>query len=559
MAKKKASSDKRRRTTSQTLGNFQRVIESSRNGENLKRIEGIGPKLEAELKKNGIKTYKQLASASQAKLKRVIADAGPRFRLHDPTTWSKQAALAANDDWDELRTYQNQRDGGRNKTEHASKQQSITVALTGLDGGEYRTGQPFKIERILTHEEAEQEYKTRKDEIDRQFVEAHKTIAKLLAAWNNKTRKPPRSGKGNETHCEQMCRLIDNGNVTAVSARYRTKFGQPVSPLHVVIGVNVDRKLEEANLRTRKRAKDILPKQYEGFDIKVVEGTFYLLSGLNGVLLRGAREPANPLPFDQAVVGGIPISPVNSPTDFGTLGVVHKEGSTFIGLTCQHVAKGSPGDAILQLGSGGLMRGFAEIVKVVLPANRDNGVTESIDCASIKINTQPGPPPIIAPPDGTWTRGISHAMGTHPGVGNTTPLLFANRELEPDDCDLPLWKFGNGTGELLQGKISILRHDLVMVNQPGSGTLGYRNNFTMHRVDSGRPFVAPGDSGSLLVLEARANFGGTVQPVYVAVGVLFAALENSSIGLACSMVNVIKGLDLGSSLAARLTKRWYKR
>lgn len=59
--------------------------------DNLKAIEGIGPKLESILNANGIKTYNDLAKAKVSTLKTIIEKAGPRYKMHNPSTWSKQA------------------------------------------------------------------------------------------------------------------------------------------------------------------------------------------------------------------------------------------------------------------------------------------------------------------------------------------------------------------------------------------------------------------------------------------------------------------------------------
>ena len=76
--------------------------------DDLKAVEGIGPKIEGLLKKAGINTWKALSEASVDAIKKVLDDAGPRYKLADPGTWPKQAELADKGKWDELRTYQDQ-------------------------------------------------------------------------------------------------------------------------------------------------------------------------------------------------------------------------------------------------------------------------------------------------------------------------------------------------------------------------------------------------------------------------------------------------------------------
>ncbi|MEZ5740015.1 MAG: helix-hairpin-helix domain-containing protein [Burkholderiaceae bacterium] len=82
-------------------------------GDDLTKVEGVGPKIAELLQAAGIRTYADLAAASQDTLKQVLADAGARYAAHDPGTWSEQAALAASGDWDTLKTLQDQLDGGR--------------------------------------------------------------------------------------------------------------------------------------------------------------------------------------------------------------------------------------------------------------------------------------------------------------------------------------------------------------------------------------------------------------------------------------------------------------
>lgn len=79
----------------------------------LQIVEGIGPKIEGLLKDAGIKNWKDLSEAKYETLKGILADAGSRYRMHDPKTWAKQAGLALKGNWDELVTYQKFLDTGR--------------------------------------------------------------------------------------------------------------------------------------------------------------------------------------------------------------------------------------------------------------------------------------------------------------------------------------------------------------------------------------------------------------------------------------------------------------
>lgn len=81
--------------------------------DDLKIVEGIGPKIEELLFKAGVTTYGHLAATSVQQLKNILADAGPRFAMHDPGTWSAQALLAANGEWDNLKAYQDFLNAGK--------------------------------------------------------------------------------------------------------------------------------------------------------------------------------------------------------------------------------------------------------------------------------------------------------------------------------------------------------------------------------------------------------------------------------------------------------------
>lgn len=81
--------------------------------DDLKAIEGIGPKIEALFIQAGIKTWDDLADAKVEKLKEILHAAGDKYRLADPTTWPAQAELAAEGRWHELQIYQDQLNGGK--------------------------------------------------------------------------------------------------------------------------------------------------------------------------------------------------------------------------------------------------------------------------------------------------------------------------------------------------------------------------------------------------------------------------------------------------------------
>ena len=79
----------------------------------LRKIEGIGPKIAEILNEHGLLTFEQLAETKVVRLKDILEEAGPRFRMAVPETWPEQAALAAAGDWEGLRLFQDELVGGR--------------------------------------------------------------------------------------------------------------------------------------------------------------------------------------------------------------------------------------------------------------------------------------------------------------------------------------------------------------------------------------------------------------------------------------------------------------
>jgi small subunit ribosomal protein S2 len=79
--------------------------------DDLKKIEGIGPKISMLLGENGIHTFAQLAQQTPEQLQAVLDEAG--IRIANPSTWADQAKLAAQGDWEQLSELQDSLKGGR--------------------------------------------------------------------------------------------------------------------------------------------------------------------------------------------------------------------------------------------------------------------------------------------------------------------------------------------------------------------------------------------------------------------------------------------------------------
>lgn len=92
------------------------IVEEKPATDDLKKIEGVGPKLAEVLNTGGINTFADLAAKSPEEVKTVLENAEGNFAMHDPTTWPKQAQLAADGKWDELKALQDELDGGKETT-----------------------------------------------------------------------------------------------------------------------------------------------------------------------------------------------------------------------------------------------------------------------------------------------------------------------------------------------------------------------------------------------------------------------------------------------------------
>ena len=83
--------------------------------DDLKKIEGAGPKAAEALVAAGLDTFAKVAKADPVKLSEILTEASSRLSHIVTTTWPKQAGLAAEGKWDELKELQDRLDGGIEK------------------------------------------------------------------------------------------------------------------------------------------------------------------------------------------------------------------------------------------------------------------------------------------------------------------------------------------------------------------------------------------------------------------------------------------------------------
>ncbi|MDC6384076.1 30S ribosomal protein S2 [Flagellimonas taeanensis] len=80
--------------------------------DDLTKVEGIGPKAAEALVEAGVSTFAKLSETSAEDIKEILTDASSTMAHLDPTSWPKQAKMAAEGKWDELKEWQDSVKGG---------------------------------------------------------------------------------------------------------------------------------------------------------------------------------------------------------------------------------------------------------------------------------------------------------------------------------------------------------------------------------------------------------------------------------------------------------------
>ena len=81
--------------------------------DDLKLVEGIGPKIQGLFHNFDIKTWKALSETSVAKCQEVLDSGGDRYKVHDPASWPMQAKMAYEGKWKALFKWQEQHKHGK--------------------------------------------------------------------------------------------------------------------------------------------------------------------------------------------------------------------------------------------------------------------------------------------------------------------------------------------------------------------------------------------------------------------------------------------------------------
>ena len=89
-----------------------KVAKTEDAADDLTKVEGIGPKISDIFQNAGINSFEDLADKSEDDLNVILAAAGSKFASKNPASWPKQAKMAADGKWDELKEWQDNVKGG---------------------------------------------------------------------------------------------------------------------------------------------------------------------------------------------------------------------------------------------------------------------------------------------------------------------------------------------------------------------------------------------------------------------------------------------------------------
>jgi predicted flap endonuclease-1-like 5' DNA nuclease len=81
--------------------------------DDLKLVEGIGPKIESMFKAAGITTWQALSNASVAECQKILDGGGNRYKIHDPASWPMQAKMCYEGKWADLAKWQDEHKHGK--------------------------------------------------------------------------------------------------------------------------------------------------------------------------------------------------------------------------------------------------------------------------------------------------------------------------------------------------------------------------------------------------------------------------------------------------------------
>ena len=81
--------------------------------DDLKIVEGIGPKIQQLFHSYNIKTWKDLSETAVAKCQEILDSGGAPYKIHDPASWPMQAKMAYEGKWKDLYKWQEEHKRGK--------------------------------------------------------------------------------------------------------------------------------------------------------------------------------------------------------------------------------------------------------------------------------------------------------------------------------------------------------------------------------------------------------------------------------------------------------------
>ena len=109
-------------------------------------IEGIGPQINNLIHDAKVSTFMELADSDVPRIQKILDDAGPRFKIANPSTWPDQAYLAANNRWSALKALQDVLDGGVYPNTRALKK---SAAAVGSNKSTEKAKQPEQEKSVI--------------------------------------------------------------------------------------------------------------------------------------------------------------------------------------------------------------------------------------------------------------------------------------------------------------------------------------------------------------------------------------------------------------------------
>ncbi|RMA66122.1 hypothetical protein [Ulvibacter antarcticus] len=81
--------------------------------DDLTLVEGIGPKISQLFHNHNVTAWKGLSETSVARCQEILDTGGERYTVHNPGTWPRQAKMAYEGKWKELKDWQDILDKGK--------------------------------------------------------------------------------------------------------------------------------------------------------------------------------------------------------------------------------------------------------------------------------------------------------------------------------------------------------------------------------------------------------------------------------------------------------------